>query len=205
MSDLFPGSSSGRLSTGSHCSGTSLGDSGTHSDAESERKNRSTSNSFSSNFKLKDSMDNYDVPPNPVCLANGKPKTSNGILNYDIPPCSLFNEYGLKQQDLDTESCLSSDSHTNEVNYYNLIGKDIPVPNQSTLHGNLAKAASKNSLKTPEKTEESNCYEYINLPDAIGKDSVKSLQNGIEGNDSKKPSNLEIQLPDYVNVENGVK
>ncbi|KAK6627950.1 hypothetical protein RUM44_010432 [Polyplax serrata] len=196
-------SSSGRLSTGSHCSGASLGDSGTHSDAESERKSRSTSGSICNSFKVKDSLDNYDVPPNPVSLANGKPKTSNGILNYDIPPSStLLSEYGLKQQ-WDNESCLSCDSQGNEVNYYNLVGKDIPIPNQSALHGPIIKAASRNCLKAEKergpdnKTEENNCYEYINLP---GVDEVEGEKENI-----KEGPNLEIQVPDYVNVENGIK
>lgn len=203
----YIGSSSGRLSTGSHCSGTSLGDSGTHSDAESDRKPRSTNSSCCNTFKTKDGLDNYDIPPSPICLLSTKPKQSNGILNYDIPP-PLSKQNGLKHH-WDNESCPSCDSLSNDVNYYNLISKDIPIPNQSTLHNRLA--SSKNCLQiveedTETKTED-NCYEYINLPGLNGKVTAKCIVIGSDDEDEtvKDTSIPDINMPDYVNVENDGK
>lgn len=234
-----------------------MGDSGTHSDTESERKIRSSpSNGFCHTYKAKEILEDYDVPPpNPICFINNnnngnggnnsgnnkqKCSATNGILNYDIPPPSLtLSDYSFKQN-WDNESCISTDSlnATNEVNYYNLLGKDVAItPNQSTLHSRLAKGPSKNLLKSVEENnkktdDDNNCYEYINLPSL--KDDVddgetisgksefeRKLLLSREDNDDEEPErnrkNVDVNdvnddvddddnhLPDYVNVENGVK
>ncbi|KAL0274845.1 UNVERIFIED_CONTAM: hypothetical protein PYX00_002877 [Menopon gallinae] len=197
-------SSSGRLSTGSHCSGMSLGDSGTHSDPESERKYRSGANGCCTHRRGKDAAENYDVPPSPVALLASKQKMSNGIPNYDIPPvpvtqnvfvCSRFNGVHLS-----TPPPCVVETQPRETFYYNL---PSPVPNESVLHNQLAKASSKNCLQALEECAESKTdekatpLEYMNLPSVDGRVTAKYVV--IE--DEEKLPSLDANLPNYVNVE----
>lgn len=62
LQSISSSSSSGRMSTGSACSGTSLGDSGTHSDHEERRHAFSTTCQIGHPGSL---MDNYMIPPAP--------------------------------------------------------------------------------------------------------------------------------------------
>lgn len=198
----FPGSSSGRLSTGSHCSGTSLGDSGTHSDAESERKFRSAVNECCSYRKTKEPLENYDIPPSPVSLLSDRQKMSNGILNYDIPPSPISNEF-LSGIQLNTPppsvvTC-TCDTLSNDIFYYNTSKESYIMPNESTLHNRLIKA-SKNYLKTVEegvenKTDDKN-LEYTNIPNLDGKVTAKCVVI-----DDNEENGIDLHLPDYVNVE----
>lgn len=200
-------SSSGRLSTGSHCSGTSLGDSGTHSDAESERKFRSNVNDCCSYRRNKDITENYDVPPSPVSLLSDRQKMSNGILNYDIPPSPVTNEF-LSGLQLNTPppsfvSCSCDSLQSNKEEYYYNIpnNKENLIPNESTLHNRLIRAGSKNYLKTVDegietKTDET-FLEYTNLS-VNGKVTAKCV---VISDDEDDESQIDLRLPEYVNVE----
>ncbi|XP_054726447.1 phosphoinositide 3-kinase adapter protein 1 [Anastrepha obliqua] len=83
LQSVSSSSSSGRLSTGSNCSGTSLGDSGTHSDHEERR--------FGCRLGSPGTlMDNYLVPPppRPVLTPNSTPGEERHQLVFPSPKSS---------------------------------------------------------------------------------------------------------------------
>lgn len=71
-------SSSGRMSTGSVCSGTSLGDSGTHSDHDERRFTGGSSNASTCRIGTPGSLllDNYVVPPTPRPVSSSSASTT---------------------------------------------------------------------------------------------------------------------------------
>lgn len=184
----------------------SLGDSGTHSDPESERKYRSAANGCCNHRRGKDIAENYDVPPSPVALLASKHKMSNGISNYDIPPVPMQSEFVCSRINgvhLSTPPPCVVEAQVRETFYYNLPSRDSPAPNESVLHNQLAKASSRSCLQALEESAESKTdekappFEYMNLPSVDGRVTAKYVV--IE--DEEKLPSLDVNLPDYVNVE----
>lgn len=80
------GSSSGRLSTGSVCSGTSLGDSGTHSDHDERRGGNFSGLPTAGNCRVGVPgsllLDNYMIPPAPRPVSGGLATTTEEQLRF---------------------------------------------------------------------------------------------------------------------------
>lgn len=114
LQSVSSSSSSGRLSTGSNCSGTSLGDSGTHSDHEERRFGCR----LASPAAL---MDNYLVPPppRPVLTPNSTPGEERHQLVFPSPKSSL--------QRLNTPTSPTDGEH------YQMFPSNIPVYTSQNL------------------------------------------------------------------------
>ncbi|KAH8247219.1 hypothetical protein KR038_000314 [Drosophila bunnanda] len=115
-------SSSGRLSTGSNCSGASLGDSGTHSDHEERR-------GFPPHCRM---MDNYLVPPppRPVFTPSSTPGDERHQIVFPSPMSSC--------QRLNTPTSPTGSEH------YQMFPSNIPVYGSQPL----ASSQSSNYLNT---------------------------------------------------------
>ncbi|XP_068157480.1 phosphoinositide 3-kinase adapter protein 1 isoform X1 [Drosophila tropicalis] len=126
-------SSSGRLSTGSNCSGASLGDSGTHSDHEDRRFNYR----LGAHGSL---MDNYSVPPpaRPVFITPG---STPGDERHQI----VFPSPMSSSQRLHTPT-----SPTPSSEHYQMFPSNIPVYGSQPL----SQSQSSNYLNTIEEAKE---------------------------------------------------
>lgn len=78
-------SSSGRMSTLSGCSGTSMGDSGTHSDPD-DRKAPFCPLELTKSLGGKEAMPNYAIPPAPRVLASALTNSDSFVTIADRPP-----------------------------------------------------------------------------------------------------------------------
>ncbi|XP_039492577.1 uncharacterized protein LOC120452421 isoform X3 [Drosophila santomea] len=128
-------SSSGRLSTGSNCSGASLGDSGTHSDHEDRR------------FPHCRMMDNYMVPPTPrpVFTPSSTPGDERHQIVFPSPMSSC--------QRLNTPTSPTGSEH------YQMFPSNIPVYGSQPLVG----SQSSNYLNTiMEAKEQAETQHYQN-------------------------------------------
>ncbi|XP_017002531.2 uncharacterized protein stumps isoform X1 [Drosophila takahashii] len=128
-------SSSGRLSTGSNCSGASLGDSGTHSDHEDRR------------FPHCRMMDNYMVPPppRPVFTPSSTPGDERHQIVFPSPMSSC--------QRLNTPTSPTGSEH------YQMFPSNIPVYGSQPL----ASSQSSNYLNTiMEAKEQAETQHYQN-------------------------------------------
>ncbi|XP_029405857.2 uncharacterized protein LOC105225788 isoform X2 [Bactrocera dorsalis] len=114
LQSVSSSSSSARLSTGSNCSGTSMGDSGTHSDHEERRFGCR----LGSPAAL---MDNYLIPPppRPVLTPNSTPGEERHQLVFPSPKSSL--------QRLNTPTSPTGGEH------YQMFPSNIPVYTSQNL------------------------------------------------------------------------
>ncbi|XP_021917615.1 phosphoinositide 3-kinase adapter protein 1 isoform X3 [Zootermopsis nevadensis] len=86
-------SSSGRMSTVSACSGTSLGDSGTHSDPEDRKMLSSPTDARNCGNGVKFGIQNYEIPPAPRPLGkiSSPHYTAGSTLQQTTPSCAPSN------------------------------------------------------------------------------------------------------------------
>lgn len=117
LQSLSSNSSSGRLSTGSACSGASLGDSGTHSDPEDRRVFNASQHSCRVGTPGSLMLDNYLIPPTPRPVSATTPTSpcDSPCLKYFTGPANN-----------------RSDSETSEN--YVMFPSNVPVfPSQQSL------------------------------------------------------------------------
>ncbi|XP_046806310.1 uncharacterized protein LOC111676505 isoform X1 [Lucilia cuprina] len=139
LQSVSSSSSSGRLSTGSNCSGTSLGDSGTHSDHEERR--------FGCRLGSPGSlMDNYLVPPppRPIFTPNSTPGDERHQITFPSPMSSCTR--------LNTPTSPTSSEH------YQMFPSNIPVYNSQ----NLSSSNSNNYLNTIMEAKQEQEHNYQN-------------------------------------------
>ncbi|KAM7359221.1 DBB domain-containing protein stumps isoform 4-T4 [Cochliomyia hominivorax] len=139
LQSVSSSSSSGRLSTGSNCSGTSLGDSGTHSDHEERR--------FGCRLGSPGSlMDNYLVPPppRPIFTPNSTPGDERHQITFPSP----------------MSSCTRLNTPTSPTNseHYQMFPSNIPVYNSQ----NLTSSTSNNYLNTIMEAKQEQEHNYQN-------------------------------------------
>ncbi|KAH8381855.1 hypothetical protein KR009_000655 [Drosophila setifemur] len=139
-------SSSGRLSTGSNCSGASLGDSGTHSDHEERRFPH-----------CRNVMDNYLVPPAPRPFFT--PSSTPGDERHQI----VFPSPMSSCQRLNTPTSPTGSEH------YQMFPSNIPVYGSQPL----ANSQSSNYLNTiMEAKEQQETQHYQNQGQGQGQNGV---------------------------------
>lgn len=139
LQSVSSSSSSGRLSTGSNCSGTSLGDSGTHSDHEERR--------FGCRLGSPGSlMDNYLVPPppRPIFTPNSTPGDERHQITFPSPMSSCTR--------LNTPTSPTTSEH------YQMFPSNIPVYNSQ----NLTSSTSNNYLNTIMEAKQEQEHNYQN-------------------------------------------
>ncbi|KAL9897996.1 DBB domain-containing protein stumps isoform 2-T2 [Glossina fuscipes fuscipes] len=127
LQSVSSSSSSGRLSTGSNCSGTSLGDSGTHSDHEERR--------FGCRLGSPGTLtDNYLVPPppRPIFTPNSTPGDERHQIVFPSP----------------MSSCTRLNSPTSPLGneHYQMFPSNIPVYNSQST--NNSQNSNSNYLNT---------------------------------------------------------
>lgn len=154
-------SSSGRLSTGSACSGTSLGDSGTHSDPEERRTNggvNGTGSSISCRLGTPGSLmmsgatanaaasDNYLIPPAP------RPVSTQSLQTPTSPDGRYFG--GPPPQKPTTLSLMAASDADDCSENYTMFPSNVPVMFASATAGTptspaLSATSSMVSLASP--------------------------------------------------------
>ncbi|XP_004534124.1 uncharacterized protein LOC101453892 isoform X2 [Ceratitis capitata] len=151
LQSVSSSSSSGRLSTGSNCSGASLGDSGTHSDHEERRFGCR----LASPATL---MDNYLVPPppRPVLTPNSTPGEERHQLVFPSPKSSL--------QRLNTPTSPTGSEH------YQIFPSNIPVYTSQ----NLSTSQPNNYLNTIMEAKEND-----SVTGSVNCNGNHSYQNGV--------------------------
>ncbi|XP_019892071.2 uncharacterized protein LOC101895140 isoform X2 [Musca domestica] len=138
LQSVSSSSSSGRLSTGSNCSGTSLGDSGTHSDHDERR--------FGCRL-ASPGMDNYLVPPTPrpVYTPNSTPGDERHQIVFPSPMSSCTK--------LNTPTSPTSSEH------YQMFPSNIPVYSSQNLS---TSSSCNNYLNTIMEAKQEQEHNYQN-------------------------------------------
>ncbi|XP_033236610.1 uncharacterized protein stumps isoform X2 [Drosophila pseudoobscura] len=188
-------SSSGRLSTGSNCSGASLGDSGTHSDHEDRRYNGRLGGHGSQ-------MDNYLVPPppRPVFTPSSTPGDERHQIVFPSPMSSC------QRLNTPTSPTGSSSEH------YQMFPSNIPVYGSQPLSSSQSSNYLNTIMEAKEHADTQQHYQNQNgvtlQPIKLNERSniiygklTKSHSSSASSCSSFKPKQLAVPCPQVGSIE----